>query len=133
VTAPGAPDAPGTDRRALAAAVRDAASAVADLLAAHPLRAGAPYRIGAVLPGLAEEHRRLQAIVAGLPGPFAVDARGRQDGLVSDLGGLMMYLQLVQVVYRGLDELPAAMQPDAGRIIPLIHLTARRVRDAARR
>jgi hypothetical protein len=123
----------GTDRARLAAAVGDAASVVADLLAAHPLRGGEPYPIGAVLPPLAEQHRRLQAAVEALPGPFAVDAAGRQDQLVTDLGGLMMYLQLVQVAYRGLDVVPEPLRGDFGRVLPLIHLVARRVRDRSRR
>jgi hypothetical protein len=82
-----------TDRRRFAAAVADAAEAVATVLGAHQLRGTEPYPISVVLPVLIEQHRVLQEAVDACAGPLAVDAAGKQDPLVGDLAGFMSYLQ----------------------------------------
>jgi hypothetical protein len=122
------------DRRRFAAAVADAAGAVADILGEHQVRGNQPYPIGEVLPGLIEQHERLRDAVEMTPGPIIVDsATGKQDALAWDLGGLMSYLQLTRVVYRGLEVIPDWLKVTASRNISAMHLTARRVRDVARR
>ncbi|WP_199439795.1 hypothetical protein [Umezawaea beigongshangensis] len=121
------------DRRRFAAAVADAAGAVAAVLGANPLRGSGPYPIAEVLPVLVEQHESLRAAVDGWPGPLAVDAAGREDPLVVELAGLMSCLQLLRVLHHGLDGVPAPLRVTASRHLATTHLVARRVRDRARR
>ncbi|MEQ4304766.1 hypothetical protein ABNF97_25865 [Plantactinospora sp. B6F1] len=121
------------DRRRLAAAVAEAAGAVVELLGAYPVRAGTPVPVAELLPPLAARHRALQEAVDGYPGPLAVDPAGRPDPLGGELAGLMSWLQLLGVLYRGLDDIPESMRITAGRSFAAAHLAARRVRDRARR
>lgn len=122
------------DRRRFAVAVAEAADAVAIVLSDHPVRGRQPYAIAEVLPQLITQHDRLQQAVEAAPAPLIVDREnGKQDGLTWELGGLMSYLQLTRVVYRGLDEIPVWLSVTASRNLSALHLTARRVRDKARR
>ena len=122
-----------TNRRHFAATVADAADAVASALATHPVRGTEPYPISVVLPVLIEQHRVLQEAVDGCGWPLAVNAAGKQDPLIEDLGGLMSFLQLARVLYHGLEDVPDWLQVSASRNLSTVHLTARRVRDQARR
>jgi hypothetical protein len=122
-----------TDRRRFAAAVADAAEAVATVLGAHQVRGTEPYPISVVLPVLIEQHRVLQEAVDACAGPLAVDAAGKQDPLIGDLAGFMSYLQLLRVLYHGLEDIPDSLRVDASRNLSAAHLAARRLRDKARR
>ncbi|GAA3782948.1 hypothetical protein GCM10022225_84040 [Plantactinospora mayteni] len=124
---------PDDDRRRFAVAVADAAGAVVELLGAAQPRTGVPFPIAELLPPLTVRHRALQEAVDGYPGPLAVDATGRTDPLGQELAGLMSWLQLLRVLYRGLDDIPEPMRITAGRSFSAAHLAARRVRDRARR
>ncbi|MGI5146807.1 hypothetical protein ACQEVC_10540 [Plantactinospora sp. CA-294935] len=124
---------PDEDRRRFAADVAENAGAVAELLGAYQLRSGAPFPVAELLPPLTVRHRALQAAVDGYPGPLSVDPTGRPEPLGQELAGLMSWLQLLQVVYRGLDDIPEPLRVSAGRSLSAAHLAARRVRDRARR
>ena len=115
------------------AAATQAAEQVASILGAHPLRAQRPYEIGSVLSSLIERHDALQRAVAQLPMPIAVDADGRPDQFGAELAELMSYLQLLRVLYHGLDDIPDHMRVAANRYLSATHLTARRVRDRGHR
>lgn len=109
--------------------VVEAADTVASVLAAHSLRGAGPYPIGEILPILAEQHEALRRVIANHPGPIGLDAHGKQSSLVGEIGTLYSYLALVEVLYHGLDDIPAALRPVASRTLSGTHLTARRVRD----
>ncbi|GIG93393.1 hypothetical protein Pen02_83290 [Plantactinospora endophytica] len=113
--------------------VADAAGVAAELLGACRLRAGEPFPIAELLAPLATQHRALQEAVDGYAGPLALDATGRPDPLGGELAGLMSWLQLIGVLYRGLDDIPDPMRVQAGRTFSTAHLAARRVRDRTRR
>ena len=60
---------------------------------------------------------------------MVLDARGKVDAFGVDVAGLMSFLQLVEVLYRGLEVVPAGMGVAAGRNLSATHLIARKVRD----
>ncbi|SDP94299.1 hypothetical protein [Lentzea jiangxiensis] len=114
-------------------AVADAAEAIAETLGAHPPRGNQPYPISEVLPVLVRSHLALQQALEQHPGSVAVTAEGKENPLGGELAGLMSYLQLLSVLYRGLDEFPDWMKVNASRNLSAVSLAARRVRDRARR
>lgn len=122
-----------SSRVRFAATVADAAHAVAAALGTHQLQGGERYPISELLALLARQHQTLQRAVDAYPGPLAVDAAGQPDPLVKDLAGLMSSLQLLRVLYHGLDDLPASLRTNASKNLSATHLAARRVRDKARR
>ncbi|MFY1688618.1 hypothetical protein [Plantactinospora sp. WMMB782] len=124
---------PDEDRRRFAAVVSAAAEAVAELLGRHQVRPGTPVPLAELLPELAARHRALQTAVDGYAGPLAVDPAGRPEPLGQELAGLMSWLQLLTVQYRGLVDIPEPLRVGAGRSFSAAHLAARRVRDRARR
>ncbi len=125
--------APDDPRRTLAAAAAISAEAIVTVLAAHQIRGSDPFSVRDLLPVLNEQHGRLRAAVGEFPGPLAVDAAGRPDPLAQDLVGLMSHLEMVTVLFHGLDEIPDSLRVSAGRSLSATHLIARRVRDRASR
>ena len=71
--------------------------------------------------------------VAALDRPLVVGTPTRTEPLGVDLAGLMSFLQLVAVLYHGLDTVPLVLAVSAGRNLSATQLIARRVRDRARR
>ncbi|AVT34003.1 hypothetical protein C6361_36325 [Plantactinospora sp. BC1] len=121
------------ERRRFAAAVAEAAGEVVELLGAYQIRPGVPFPVAELLPLLTARQHALQVAVDGYPGPLAVDPAGRPDPLGGELAGLMSWLQLLRVLYRGLDDVPEPLRIAAGRSFAAAHLAARRVRDRTRR
>lgn len=112
----------------VAAATRGAGS-VADALAQWPFQAGAAYDPRPVATAAGEALAALREAVGGLAGPVVLDAKGRVDQFGVDVAGLMSFLQLVEVLYQGLEAVPASMTVAAGRNLSATHLIARKVRE----
>jgi hypothetical protein len=71
----------------------------------------------------------LREAVRSLGGPVVLDEKGRVDQFGVDVAGLMSFLQLVEVLYQGLESVPPTMAVAAGRNLSATHLIARKVRD----
>ena len=115
------------------AAVADSAGRVADTFQALPFRADRPYDPRPVAAVAAEELAVLCGVVASLDRPLVVDTPTKAEPLGVDLAGLMSFLQLVAVLYHGLDAVPPVLTVSAGRNLSATQLIARRVRDRARK
>jgi hypothetical protein len=113
--------------------VADAAGRVAETFQALPFRADRPYDPRPVAAVAAAELAVLGDLVAALDRPLVVDTPAKAEPLGVDLAGLMSFLQLVAVLYHGLDSVPPVLAVSAGRNLSATHLIARRVRDRARR
>jgi len=113
--------------------VSESAGRVADTFQALPFRADAPYDPRPVASVAAAELAVLRAAVAALDGPLVVAGPARTEPLGVDLAGLMSFLQLVEVLYHGLDTVPPVLVVAAGRNLSATQLIARRVRDRARK
>jgi hypothetical protein len=113
--------------------VAESAGRVADVFQALPFRADRPYDPRPVATAAAEELAVLRAAVASLDRPLVVDTPTRAEPLGVDVAGLMSFLQLVAVLYHGLETVPPVLAVSAGRNLSATHLIARRVRDRARR
>ncbi|MET0136245.1 MAG: hypothetical protein ABW215_21895 [Kibdelosporangium sp.] len=109
-----------------ATAVAEAAEAVATLLGANQIRGTGRYPLGEVLPGLNRQLRILQEAVDGFAGPLPAD-------LAAELAAFMSHLQLLRVLYHGIEDFPDSLRVNASRDIAGTNLAARRVRDRARR
>ena len=113
--------------------VADSAGRVADTFQSLPFRADRPYDPRPVATVAAEELAVLCAVVAALDRPLVVDTPTRTEPLGVDLAGLMSFLQLVAVLYHGLETVPPVLTVSAGRNLSATQLIARRVRDRARK
>lgn len=113
--------------------VAESAGRVADTFQSLPFRADRPYDPRPVATVAAEELAVLCAAVASLDRPLVVDTPTRAEPLGVDLAGLMSFLQLVAVLYHGLESVPAVLTVSAGRNLSATQLIARRVRDRARK
>ncbi|WP_194924246.1 hypothetical protein [Catenulispora pinisilvae] len=116
-------------------AVAESAGRVADTFQSLPFRADRPYDPRPVATVAAEELAVLCDVVAALDRPLVVDADvpTRTEPLGVDLAGLMSFLQLVAVLYHGLETVPPVLTVSAGRNLSATQLIARRVRDRARK
>ena len=106
-----------------------AAALVADALAAAPFRAGEGYDPRPVVAVTEEALGMLRRAVRAREAPVVLDAQGKVDAFGVDVAGLMSFLQLVEVLYRGLEVVPATMGVAAGRNLAATHAIARKVRD----
>ena len=116
--------------------VAASAGRVAETFQALPFRADRPYDPRPVAATAATELAILRAAVAGLDGPLVLDAvtrHAKTEPLGVDVAGLMSFLQLIEVLYHGLDTVPPVMTVAAGRNLSATQLIARRVRDRARK
>lgn len=114
------------------ATVADSAGRVAETFRSLPFRADRPYDPRPVAAVAAAELAVLCGVVATLDRPLVVDTPTRAEPLGVDLAGLMSFLQLVAVLYHGLDTVPPVLAVSAGRNLAATQLIARRVRDRAR-
>ena len=113
--------------------VADSAGRVADTFQSLPFRADRPYDPRPVATVAAEELAVLCAVVATLDRPLVIDTPTRTEPLGVDLAGLMSFLQLVAVLYHGLETVPPVLTVSAGRNLSATQLIARRVLDRARK
>lgn len=113
--------------------VAESAGRVADTFQSLPFRADRPYDPRPVATVAAEELAVLCGVVAALDRPLVVDSPTKAEPLGVDLAGLMSFLQLVAVLYHGLETVPPVLTVSAGRNLSATHLIARRVRDRARK
>ena len=114
-------------------AVAESAGRGAATFQSLPYLAGRPYDPRPVADVAAEELAVLSDLVAALDRPLVVDTPTRTEPLGVDLAGLMSFLQLVAVLYHGLDTVPPVLAVSAGRNLSATQLIARRVRDRARK
>ena len=113
--------------------VAASAGRIADTFQSLPFRAGRPYDPRPVATAAAEELAVLCEVVASLDRPLVVGTPTKAEPLGVDLAGLMSFLQLVAVLYHGLDTVPPVLTVSAGRNLSATQLIARRVRDRARK
>ncbi|GAA2005229.1 hypothetical protein [Catenulispora subtropica] len=116
--------------------VAESAGRVAETFQGLPFRADRPYDPRPVATTAATELAVLRAAVAKLDGPLVLDVPGQHaktEPLGVDLAGLMSFLQLIEVLYHGLDAVPPVMTVAAGRNLSATQVIARRVRDRARK
>ncbi|MEZ0115526.1 hypothetical protein ABH920_009565 [Catenulispora sp. EB89] len=113
--------------------VADSAGRVADTFQSLPFRADRPYDPRPVATVAAEELAVLCAVVAALDRPLVIGTPTKTEPLGVDLAGLMSFLQLVAVLYHGLETVPPVLTVSAGRNLSATQLIARRVRDRARK
>jgi len=113
--------------------VAASAGRVADTFQSLPFRAGRAYDPRPVAAVAAEELAVMAAAVAALDRPLVVDTPTKTEPLGVDLAGLMSFLQLVAVLYHGLETVPPVLTVSAGRNLSATQLIARRVRDRARK
>jgi hypothetical protein len=113
--------------------VAESAGRVADTFQSLPFGADRPYDPRPVATVAAEELAVLCDVVGSLDRPLVVDTPARTEPLGVDLAGLMSFLQLVAVLYHGLETVPPVLTVSAGRNLSATQLIARRVRDRARK
>lgn len=111
------------------AAATRAAGLVADALAARPFQAGADYDPRPVVAAAAEALASMRTAARAAEGPLVLGPDGRPDPFGVDAAGLMSFLQLVEVLYQGLETVPAVMATAAGRNLAATHRIARKVRE----
>ena len=117
------------------AIVAESAVRVAETFQSLPFRADRPYDPRPVATVAAQELAVLGDAVAALDRPLVVGTAGaasKTEPLGVDIAGLMSFLQLVAVLYHGLDAVPPVLTVSAGRNLSATQLIARRVRDRAR-
>lgn len=117
------------------AVVAESAGRVAETFQSLPFRADRPYDPRPVATVAARELAVLGDAVAALDRPLVVGTVGaasKTEPLGVDVAGLMSFLQLVAVLYHGLDAVPPVLTVSAGRNLSATQLIARRVRDRAR-